>query len=112
MSKRVVSLLKYIFRRIFDFGKLSPRELCTILFVGGLFFVLDDACSYGRSLYLTHFIEQEISPRIYVSTGNEVLAVIGGCVYFLAAGSLWRVICEIIYFLYENMVRIWGEKRR
>ena len=110
MDKKVIWFFKTAFESILDFGKFSPRKLSTILFVAGLFFVLDDACSFGRYVYLTYFIEEATSPRVYVGTGTGVLAVISGCTYFFAAGSIWRVICEIIYFLYAKMVRMWGEK--
>ena len=76
-------------------------------FSGGNGLCLRASCTYASGIYINVNVMKETSSGLLVGEGSMALAVLAGCIHFLALGCIWRVVCEWGYRLIK---RLYDEK--
>lgn len=99
-------------KRLFQFGGKSIEALIKYLFVFGNFIIMYNAYAFGKSIYLTTYYEQGISyiqegQRWYTTekVNNLPLGIVGSIAYFIITLVIWKVICELLYIIFERVER-------
>ncbi len=99
-------------RKFVEFGEMTLKSIITFLYGIGCIIIIYKAYLWGKSIYLTSFYEKQISyfrdgERWITSepANNLFLAVLGFVVYFIIAAVVWKLICELLYIIFERIGR-------
>lgn len=99
-------------RKYFAFGEMSLKRVILYLYGLGCLLIIYKAYRWGKSLYLTNFIEKDINyiqngERWYTSetVNNAPLGILGFFAYFLVFSFIWKLVCELLYIIFERIAR-------
>jgi hypothetical protein len=99
-------------RTFIDFGEMPLKTIVTFLYCIGCVIIIYKAFIWGKSIYLTTFLDKQISymqdgQRWYSSetVNNVPLGVLGFIIYFVVFSLVWKLICELIYIIFERIAR-------
>jgi len=104
--------MREIIKKCISFGEMSLKSIISFLFYIGCFIIVYKAFLWGKAIYLTNFYEKEISylqgsQRWFTSetVNNLPLGVMGFIVYFIVISLAWKLICELLYIIFERISR-------
>ena len=104
--------MREMFRKLKNFGEIPLKSIITLLYYIGCLIVIYRAFLWGRAIYLANFYEKEISylkdnQRWHTSetVNNLPLGVVGFIIYFIVISLAWKLICELLYIIFERISR-------
>lgn len=86
------------------FGRISVKQLCSLLFWIGSVGILTASSMGGYHIYLTNTYQKVIRQGNWytgVEANNLPLGLFCGILYFVIGVLTWRLICEIIYIILQ-----------
>lgn len=104
--------MKKRIEKITNFGEMPLKSIITYLFEIGCIIIAYKAFLWGKAIYLSTYYEKEISyiknnQSWYTTemTNNLPLGIAGGIVYFIVISVAWKLICELLYIIFERISR-------
>jgi hypothetical protein len=104
--------MKEKIRMFISFGEMSLKSIISFLFYVGCFIIIYKAFLWGKAIYLTNFYEKGVSYLqnnqkwfTSVTVNNLPLGVLGFITYFIVISLAWKLICELLYIIFERISR-------
>jgi len=103
MERKVKEAVRKAIGKTLEFGSLKIMTTFRMLFLAGMVFVLRASCTYASGIYINVNVMKETASGLLVGEGSMALAILAGCIHFLALGCIWRVVCEWGYRLIKRL---------
>lgn len=112
MNENIKNYIKIYIKKVVEFGEMTLKSIITYLYSIGCIIIIYKAYLWGRSIYLTSFYDREIN---YVQGGQNMLtiqtvnnlplSILGFVVYCIVISIAWKLICELLYIIFERIGR-------
>lgn len=97
-------------KKLLQFGEAKLKTIITNLFCMGCVLIAYKAFIFGKEIYLANFYFKSIKyvqngQRIYTEreVNNLPLGIFGGVIYFIVILLIWKLVCELLYIIFERI---------
>jgi hypothetical protein len=97
-------------KKFVEFGEMTLKSIITFLYGIGCIIIIYKAYLWGKSIYLTSFYQKQINDfqngwLTFETVNNLPLAILGFVVYFIIIAVVWKLVCELLYIIFERIGR-------